>query len=98
MTVPTNFRRSGPTPEGLELHYADLPGSDIEIRKGYRLTTPLRTILDLSETEWMPRAEVSAALMEMANRRLITRYQIQSANIPEATRQQFEKLLAWKKR
>lgn len=46
----------------------------------------------------MPRAEVSAALMEMVNRRLVTRHQVEIANIPEATRQQLEKLVGWKKR
>ena len=32
-------------PEGLTLHYADLAEGDIAARNGYRLTTPLRTIL-----------------------------------------------------
>jgi hypothetical protein len=98
MTVPTRFRRSGATPEGLELHYADLPEGDIASRKGYRLTTPLRTILDLSETTWMPRPELSKALLQMVERRLIARAQVRAAEIPEASRLQLEKLVEWKKR
>lgn len=98
MTVPTSFRRSGATPEGLTLHSADLPESDIAARNGYRLTTPLRTILDLSATNTMPRAKLSKALLRMVDRKLITRGQVKSARIPEASRLQFEHLLERKKK
>ena len=98
MTVPRGFRRSGATPEGLTLYYADLPESDIAERKGYRLTTPLRTILDLVAAPWMPRAELSEALLGMVDRRLISRAQVKGARIPEILRLQLEELLGWKKR
>lgn len=98
MTVPKGFRRSGATPEGLTLHYANLPESDITERNGYRLTTPLRTILDLAGGDTMPRAELSKALMGMVERRLISRSQVKSARIPEASRLELEALLGWKKR
>jgi hypothetical protein len=108
MTVPTSFRRSGATPEGLMLHYADLPESDIAARNGYRLTTPLRTILDLAAgdlatgdlavADTMPRAELSKAMLRIVQRGLITRGQVKSARIPEAAQLQLEALLGWKKR
>jgi hypothetical protein len=91
MTVPRGFRRSGPTPEGLTLHSADLPESDIAERNGYRLTTPLRTILDLATGDLaaagtMPRAELSKAVLEMVERRLISHSQVKSARIAEVAR------------
>jgi hypothetical protein len=98
MTVPTSFRRSGATPEGLTLHHANLPESDIAERKGYRLTTPLRTILDLATANTMPRAELSKAVLGIVDRRLIARSQVNSARISEASRLQLGELLAWKKR
>ena len=103
MTVPKNFRRMGATPEGLTLHYAELPESDIAARKGYRLTTPLRTILDLATgdlaaADTMPREELSKALMGILERGLITREQVEGARIPEAAQLQLEALLGWKKR
>ena len=98
MTVPTSFRRSGPTPEGLALHYADLPEGDIAARNGYRLTTPLRTILDLAAANAISREALSMALLQIVERGLITRGQIKSARIPEVSRLQLEALLAWKKR
>lgn len=97
MTVPTSFRRMGATPEGLTLHYANLAESDIAERTGYRLTTPLRTILDLAAGDTMPQAELSKALSEIVKRRLITRRQVKSARIAEVARLQLEELLGWKK-
>lgn len=93
MTVPTDFRRSGPMPPGLVLHYADLPASDIAAGEGYRLTTPLRTILDLAASGTKKQKDLSEALFQMLKRRLITRKQIRAAKIPEASRLQFEELL-----
>lgn len=98
MTVPTSFRRSGATPEGLTLHYADLPESDIAARNGYRLTPPLRTILDVAVADTMPRAELSKALLGILERGLITRRQVKGARIPEAAQLQLEAMLGWKKR
>jgi hypothetical protein len=98
MTVPTSFRRSGATPERLTLHYADLPEGDIAARKGYRLTTPLRTILDLVAADTMPREELSKALLGILKRRLITRKQVNGARIPEIAQLQLEALLGWKTR
>ena len=69
MTVPKGFRRRGATPEGLTLHYADLAEGDIAARNGYRLTTPLRTILDLVAADTMPREELSKALLGILKRR-----------------------------
>jgi hypothetical protein len=98
MTVPMSFRRRGATPEGLKLHYAALAESDIVARKGYLLTTPLRTLLDLAAADTMPRAELSKALLGIVERGLITRAQVKSARIPEAAQLQLETLLGWKKR
>jgi hypothetical protein len=98
MTVPRGFRRSGATPEGLTLHYAELPATDIAARKGYQLTMPLRTILDLEAANSMPREESSKALLEMVKRGLITREQVEAARIPEVAQLQLEALLGSKKR
>ena len=99
MTVPTSFRRTGATPEGLTLHYANLKESEIAERNGYRLTTPLRTILDLAAGDAaakgaMPQAELSKALLGMVERRLITRSQVEGARVPEVVRLRLEELLA----
>ncbi|MGC1869556.1 MAG: type IV toxin-antitoxin system AbiEi family antitoxin domain-containing protein [Acidobacteriaceae bacterium] len=103
MTVPKGFRRMGAMPEVLTLHYANLAESDIVARNGYRLTTPLRTILDLATgdlatADTMPREELLKALQGILERGLITRRQVKGARIPEVAQLQLEALLGWKKR
>ncbi|HWF67892.1 MAG TPA: type IV toxin-antitoxin system AbiEi family antitoxin domain-containing protein [Acidobacteriaceae bacterium] len=97
MTVPTGFRRNSATPEGLVLHFADLPESDIEAGEGYRLTGPLRTVLDLAALNTMSREALSEALFRILQRGLITRDQIRQAKIPEASRRQLKEMLGKKR-
>src|SRR5919199_1933672 len=44
LTVPPGFRKQ--MPAGVALHYATLTEHDWEQHEGYRVTTPLRTLLD----------------------------------------------------
>jgi predicted transcriptional regulator of viral defense system len=46
VTVPPRFRK--PAPIGCVLHKAALAEGDVEERAGFRVTTPLRTILDVA--------------------------------------------------
>lgn len=46
MTVPLDFRRRRPPPKLLHLYRATLDDLEIEEGQGYRVTTPLRTIID----------------------------------------------------
>ena len=59
MTVPTKFRRSADTPSILALHYGDLSREEIEDREGYRVTRPIRAIVDASQ-------DVSAEILSQA--------------------------------
>jgi hypothetical protein len=93
MTVPRNFRRSGAIPEGLRLHYGSLPESDVSLGNGHRLTTALRTVIDLGRSGTLERTALSEALMQLVDRRLITRAQVRRAVIPEESRVQLEELL-----
>lgn len=49
MTVPRHFRRSAEIPSILVLHYGDLSCDEVEEREGYRLTRPIRAIVDVGE-------------------------------------------------
>jgi predicted transcriptional regulator of viral defense system len=48
MTVPRAFRKNSDIPSNLVLHFADLPSKEIVAREGYRVTRPIRAILDLN--------------------------------------------------
>lgn len=45
LTVPPGFTMRN---EAVALHYAELPTGDIAERSGYRVTTPVRTLIDIA--------------------------------------------------
>lgn len=46
LTVPANFRSRAPG--GIRLHRAELPPADIWLWEGFRIATPLRSLLDVA--------------------------------------------------
>lgn len=76
MTVPPNFRRNSEVPAIVVLHKAQLAADDLIQERGYRLTTPLRTIVDLAISEDADRDMIEQALKEAQSRGLITGKQI----------------------
>ena len=93
MTVPTNFRRNSEIPGILVLHYADLPESDVEDVQGFKITPPLRAILDLIEAGTVERNFIHQAITQAVGRGLIPRYRIQETPMSEAARKIFEEAL-----
>jgi predicted transcriptional regulator of viral defense system len=83
MTVPTHFRRNSEIPGVLVLHYADLPENDVEAVQGFKMTPPLRAILDLIEADTVERYFLRQALVQALDRGLITREQIDNAQLSE---------------
>ena len=81
MTVPTDFRRNSEIPGILVLHYADLPESDIQMAQGFKLTRPLRAILDLIEAGTVERNFIRQAIRQAVDRGLITRQQVRNARM-----------------
>jgi hypothetical protein len=93
MTVPTDFRRNSEIPGILVLHYADLPETDVETAQGFRLTRPLRAILDLIEAGTVERNFIRQAIRQAADRGLITRQQIRNARMSGPARKIFDEVL-----
>ena len=93
MTVPKSFRRNSEIPSILVLHYADLPASDVQTGPGYKITRPLRTILDLIESGEVERNFIRQALTQAVDRGMITRQQIRNAQLTEPTRKVIEAIL-----
>ena len=73
LTVPPGFRKS--VPPGCVLHKAVLTPGEIESRTGYRVTTPLRTLLDVADSplsqEHLNRAVRDALELGLVRRRLL---------------------------
>ena len=93
MTVPKSFLRNSEIPSILVLHYADLPASDVQTGPGYKITRPLRTILDLIESGEVERNFIRQALTQAVDRGMITRQQIRNAQLTEPTRKVIEEIL-----
>lgn len=73
LTVPRSFRKQPPA--GVQLHRQDLPASDMTERAGYRITTPLRTLLDAAAStlsaEHLATAVQAALDQGLARKRLL---------------------------
>lgn len=93
MTVPTRFRRTSTVPAILVLHYADLSEGDIQSAQGFKVTHPLRTILDLIAAGTVERTFIQQALTQAVDRGLVTRHQIRSTPMSDATRKTVKGLL-----
>lgn len=78
MTVPFNFRRRIETPKVLCLHYANLKPSEIEVRQGYRVTSPFKTLLDIFEIETVADNFLAQAVHQALERGLVAEEELQS--------------------
>jgi predicted transcriptional regulator of viral defense system len=70
LTVPASFRKS--PPRGCVLHKGVLSPSEIEEREGFRVTAPLRTLLDVSLGE-VSMEQLEKAVAEAIARGLVRR-------------------------
>jgi len=72
MSVPTKFRRRSPIPKILILHRQDLLATDIIEMEGYRVTRPLRAIIDLLQSGEVHPGILQDGLRQGMDRGLIT--------------------------
>ena len=93
MTVPRDFRRNSEIPGVLILHYADLLESDLQTAQGFRVTRPLRTILDLIEAGTVERTFIRQAIRQAVDRGLITRQRIRNAAMSGPARKVVEEAM-----
>jgi predicted transcriptional regulator of viral defense system len=70
LTVPPKFRKEPPA--GCILHKATLALADIEERPGFRVTAPLRTLLDVA-VSGVPQEQLEKAIEEALTRGLVRR-------------------------
>ena len=78
MTVPLNFRRRKEPPKLLCLHRADLEVSDVEDGQGYKVTIPLRTIIDCVAEGTVADNFIAQAVQQALNRGLVLESEIEA--------------------
>jgi len=78
MSVPRGFRKKNSHTECLRFHHVDeIPRTDIEIREGYKVTTPFRTIADIicegtTQFEHIEQAILDLAIQKSLIKGLVT--------------------------
>lgn len=82
MTVPAKFRRGAEIPAILALYHANLAPADVQEREGFRVTRPIRTILDLVAAGRLSSDLLKQACDEARRRGLITAKEAISENLP----------------
>ncbi len=71
LSVPKGFRKR--PPRGVVLHKSDLSEADTEDWNGFRVTTPLRTILDVASSREVSPEHLESAVREAVARGLVRR-------------------------
>lgn len=77
MTVPKGFRRSQTLPEALILYYYDIHEEDVEVQQGYRVTTPLRTLIDVVNDGSVSLDQVELGVRQAIKQGLISKREVQ---------------------
>lgn len=94
MTVPARFRRMAPIPRGLVLHRGALSKEDLDLRQGYTITRPLRTLADLVEEGRVAPDLLLQAARQALDRGLVRLSSLRkAANLRPSVRVALEKLL-----
>jgi predicted transcriptional regulator of viral defense system len=91
LTVPPGFRKR--VPPGCVIHRASLDPGDTETRTGYRVTTPLRTLLDVAESP-LSQEHLNAAVRDALERGLIRRRLVEGASCSPQARHRLDRALS----
>ena len=88
LTVPKTFRRFHEPPAVLVLHKDDLIAEEIENRRGYAVTTPLRTLRDVAADDASSDELIEQALRDALRAGLVSRTALAraAASFPERLR------------
>lgn len=73
MTVPKSFRTSKQAPKVLLLHKENINEKDIILVRGYCVTKPHKTLLDLAKNEMMEREHFARAILEALKKGYISK-------------------------
>lgn len=96
MIVPLNFRRRIEIPKVLCLHHENLEKSDIEVRQGYKVTTPLKTIVDIINARNIADNFIIQAVQQALERGLVLKDELRALEKSHLnTYKKLVKLLQW---
>ena len=93
MTVPSGFRRMAAIPGVLRLHHARLTDREVQTIEGVRVTTPLRTLIDVIAKGVIAPEHQVQAVDQALRRGLIMRRQPEAARASTRARQRIDRIL-----
>jgi predicted transcriptional regulator of viral defense system len=93
MTVPPGFRRMAAIPKVLRLHRARLADRDVQTIDGVRVTTPLRTLLDVIAEGAIAQELLVQAVDQALRRGAVMRRQLEAARVSTRARQRIDRVL-----
>lgn len=79
MTVPLGFRRMAKIPEILVLHRVNLQPDEVVMKQGYKVTTPLRTLIDVIEEGLLAEDLLVQAVRDAKKKGLITKHALETS-------------------
>lgn len=91
LTVPPGFRKR--VPAGCVLHRATLSLVDSEQRAGFRVTTPLRTLVDAAESA-LSQEHLDRAVLDALSRGLVRRQALMTVSCALVARDRLDQALA----
>ena len=93
LTVPPEFQRMAAIPAVLNLHRARLGDEDVETIEAVRVTTPLRTLVDVVADGTLSADLQVQAVHEAIRRGRVTRRQLEAVKTTRRTRQRLDRVL-----
>jgi predicted transcriptional regulator of viral defense system len=93
LTVPKRFRKRGESHFRVQFHPCDLPVQDIEVTNGFRVTKPLRTIVDLLDWGQLEMRHLKDGLRQALDRNLILPEDIRQLKLTDDQKASFKTLL-----
>lgn len=93
LTVPPAFQRMAAIPEVLRLHRGKLAEKDVETIDAVRVTTPLRTLIDVIRDCSLSQELQVQAVDQAIRRGLVMRRQIEQATVSVRVRHQINRIL-----
>ena len=77
LTVPRTFRKQ--PPGNCQLHRGQLDAGDTAARNGFRVTTPLRTLIDVAAENTVPTEQLELAVRDAIDKGMVTVRRIKEA-------------------
>jgi predicted transcriptional regulator of viral defense system len=93
MTVPPGFQRMAAIPRVLRLHGGRLADDDIEMTDGVRVTTPLRTLVDVVVEDRLAADLQVQAFREALQRGLVMAQQLAQVKTSRRARQRLDRVI-----